>query len=296
MQSALIFAIIFVGAVAQTAAIWRCLREGLLARHVAFVGLTTLTLSREVVDLVSRGHPHPYVEFWRATQWPIALLGACAAIEAFWRLALHFRNIRGFGSILLGGIAGVAAMAALAVTAINSEWTGWLRGPLRFEECVELGLMLVAILSLAFFRLVPSIPVRPNSIRHLLILVTLFGSQFAGNFIGLVSAGQWRFSANLTITAGLAVSYTLWVFLMKRAGEFLPFSAPPVMSAEEISALDEWDRQLYAEGSAALGDMDPSEESNRRNSTMQSSTTRTGFPILSRRIAAAHRSRRQRRR
>lgn len=295
VQSALIFAIIFVGAVAQSAAIWRCLREGLLARHIAFVGLTTLTLSREVVDLLSRGHPYPYVQFWKATQWPIALLGACAAIEAFWRLALHFRNVRGFGSILLGGITGVAVIAALAVTAINSEWKGWLRGPIIFEECVELGLMLVAMLSLAFFRLVPSIPVRPNSIRHLLILVALFGSQFAGDFVGLVSRGQWRFTANFIITAGIAASYTVWALRMKRAGELLPFAVPPVMTAEEIAALDEWDRQLYAEGNAALGDMDPADESRRRNSAMQSSTTRTGFPILNRAIAAAHRRRRQRR-
>src|ERR1700733_2880157 len=111
----------------------------------------------------SRGHLHPYFEFWTATQGPLALLGAAAAIEAFWRLALHFRNVRAFGFVLLGGIPGVAAMATWIVAAMNSKWHGPLSGRLRFEECVELALMIVAMLSLGFFRLAPSIPVRPAS-------------------------------------------------------------------------------------------------------------------------------------
>jgi len=245
----------YIGATAQIATIWRCWREQLLLRHAAFIGLTLLTLSREIYAMVS---PYKYIGFWKLTQWPIAVMGACAAIEAFWRLALHFRNIRGFGFILLGAITGVSAIAALTVTVLNTKWDGPLRGPITFEECVELALMLIAMLSLSFFRLVPSIPVRPNAVRHLLILVGLFAAQFAGNFIGLVSRGQWRFTANFFITGGLAVSYIMWALLIKKSGEKLPFAVPPVMSPEQIAALDKWDRKLYAEGKAILGDIDSS--------------------------------------
>jgi hypothetical protein len=257
VQSALIFAVMFIGVIAQTAAIWRCFHEGLALRHAAFLALTAVTLSREVVDLAVRGHYDPYFYFWKATQWPLAILGACAAIEAFWHLARHFRNVRSFGFILLGVISAVAALVALTVTVINSRWHGALSGALMFEECAELGLMLISILSLAFFRLLPSIPVRPNSIRHLLILFTLFGFAFAGNFVGLLSLGQWRFTTNLIITAGIALPYFVWAAVMKKSGETLPFPMPPLMSIAEIRALDEWDRRLYSEGSAVLREIDP---------------------------------------
>jgi hypothetical protein len=163
-----------------------------------------------------------------------------------------------------------------------------------FEECVELALMIVAMLSLGFFRLVPAIPVRPNSIRHLLVLSSLFGSSFAGNFIVLVSLGQGVFTANLTIAVGMAVSYWWWALRMNRSGEVLPFAVPPMASLEQIEALNEWDRRLYAEGKAMLDD-NPPQASSRRSSETQLPTTLTGFPILNQRIAAAHRSRKQRR-
>jgi hypothetical protein len=258
VQSALILAIILIGAVGQAASIRQIIRERLFFRHVAFFALMALTLSRAIVALVSRGHLHPYLEFWKATRWPLTLLGAAAAIEAFWRLAMHFRNVRGFGFILLGVIAGVAAAVAWIVAAMNSKWDGPLRGPFMFEECVELALMLVTMFSVAFFRLVPAIPVRPNSIRHLLVLSSLFGSSFAGTFIGLVSRGQGWFAANLTITAGMAVSYWWWALRINRSGEVLPFPIPPMASLGEIEALNELDRRLYAEGNALLDDLDNS--------------------------------------
>jgi hypothetical protein len=254
VHSALIFATISAGAVGQAAAIWQVVRERLFLRHAAFFALVALTLSRAVVALATWGHVHPYLEFWKATEWPLALAGAAAAIEAFWRLALHFRNVRGFGLVLLGAIIGVAAIAGGCVTAMNSRWDGPLRGPLMFGECVELAIMLVAILSLAFFRLVPAIPVRPNSIRHLLILASLFGSSFAGSFLLLVTRWQQVFAANLTITAGMALSYWWWALRMNRSGEVLPFALPPVASAEQMEALNEWDRRLYARGEAMLKD------------------------------------------
>ena len=227
-------------------------RERLYVQHAAFCGMTMVTLSRGIFILASRGHVHPYLEFWKATQWPLALLGAAAAVEAFWRLALHFRNVKGFGSILLGVIVGVAALAAWIVTALNSRWDSPLRGPITFEECVEVALMVVAILSLSFFRSISSIPVRPNAIRHLLILSFLFGSSFAGNLIELVHPVIGTFAANVTISAGLAVGYCWWAVWMRRSGEALPFPVPPLATPEEMEALNAWDRRLYAEGKGVI--------------------------------------------
>jgi hypothetical protein len=252
VQSALIFAFILLEAIGQMAALWRMTRERLYLRNAAFAGLTILTSSRAVFSLASRGHVHPYFEFWRATMWPLALLGAAAAVEAFWRLALHFRNMRGFGSILLGVIIGVAVLAARIVTAMNSTWDGPVRGPLAFEECVEVALMIVAILSLGFFRSISSMPVRPNAVRHLMILSFLFGTSFFGNFIELVNPAHGAFVANVMITLGLAMSYWWWAIVMRRSGEILPFPIPPLTSAEEIEGLKAWDRRLYAEGKGVI--------------------------------------------
>ena len=270
MQSALILTIIAVGAVGQGACIWRLIHENLLVRHAAFFGFTLVALSRSIASLVSHGHLHPYLEVWRATQWPLALFGAAAAIEAFWRLALHFRNVRGFGFILLFGISSIAAASSWFVVAMNSRWEGPLHGPLIFEESVEFALLIVVLLALAFFRMIRSIPIRPNSIRHVLILSFLFGTSFAGNFVGLASRGNWRFSANIIITLGLAMSYWSWTISMNRSGETLPFPLPAMASAEAMHALEDWDQRLYAEGKAIMSDLDDaSRSSSRRSSARQ---------------------------
>lgn len=228
------------------------IRERLLLCHAAFAGLTAVTLSRAIVALATQGHVHPYFEFWRATRWPLALLAAAAALEAFWRVASHFRNMRGFGWILLGGVSGVGSLAAWLVTSMNSRLDGSLRGPLVLEECVEVGLMIVAVLSLGFFRRISSIPVRPNAVRHMMILALLFGCSFGGNFIELWSPAHGSFAANFLITLGLAVCYSLWVVSISRSGEALPFPVPPPASREDMEELDAWDRRLYAEGKGVI--------------------------------------------
>jgi hypothetical protein len=270
VQSALILAIIAVGAVGQGASIWRLIHDNLYVRHAAFFGFTLVALTRSIASIVSHGHLHPYLEVWHATQWPLALLGAAAAIEAFWRLALHFRNVRGFGFILLIGIIGVAAGSSWFVAALNSRWDGPLHGPLMFEESVECALTIVVLLSLAFFRMVPSIPIRPNSVRHVLILSFLYGTSFVGNFVGLASRGHGRFSANLIVTLGLAITYWSWTIKMNRSGESLPFPVPAMSTAEAMQALNDWDQRLYAEGNAIINDLDDASRlSNRRSSARQ---------------------------
>jgi hypothetical protein len=270
VQSALIFAIIAVGALGQGAAILTLFRERLLSRHVAFLGFTLLAFTRSLASVVSRGHLHPYFEIWKATQWPLALLGAAVAVEAFWRLALHFRNVRGFGLILLSGLICLGATSAWLVAAINSKWDGPLHGPLMFEECAEISLVVVVLVSLGFFRLIPSVPIRANAVQHILILTLLYGSSFVGNFVALASRGTARFTANLIITSGLAVSYWWWTLRMTRSGEKLPFALPAVTSDETLQALDALDRRLYAEGNAMKNDLeDRSRSSKRRDSTIQ---------------------------
>jgi hypothetical protein len=244
MQSALIFFLIALGAFAKLGVLWRCISCRLVTRYAFFCGMATLSLARSA--LVMNGL-HPYQEFWTATQWPMALLGAGAAVEAFWRVAAHFRNIRGFGMILLGVMVSVAATVAVGVGLLRAHWNGPLRGALLFNQYTQLGLLVITLLSLAFVWQFSGVPIRPNAIRHLLALAVLFGSYFVGNFLGQASHGEWRFLPNLVINVGTVVAYGWWAIRTTAAGERLPFPKAPPLSMKEFAAAEAKDEQAARE-------------------------------------------------
>src|ERR1700735_586131 len=98
MESALLLALNALGVAVKLGVLWRCVSCRIVARHALFCAMVTLSLARSALSL--NGHLHPYLEFWTATQWPMAILEAGAAVEAFWRVAADFRNMRGFGVAL----------------------------------------------------------------------------------------------------------------------------------------------------------------------------------------------------
>jgi hypothetical protein len=245
MQSALLYVLIAVGAVAKAGALWRCISCRLATRIPFFFGMVSLSLVRSAVSL--NRHEHPYLEFWTALQWPMALLGAAAALEAFWRVAGHFRNIRGFGMILLGLMVSVAAAVAAGVGLMRAHWNGPLRGALLFDQYTQLGLLVIALLSVGFFLQFPGVPIRPNAILHLLALAVLFGSSFVGSFLGQASQGQWRFLTNFVIAGGVIVAYTWWAIRTTAAGELLPFPPAPPLSMKEFTETEAADEQATRE-------------------------------------------------
>jgi hypothetical protein len=244
MQSALILTLIALGIVAKVGVLWRCFSR-FFARLPLFCGMVTLSLARSVVGL--NPHPHPYQEFWAATQWPMALLGAGAALEAFWRVAAHFRSLRGFGLILLGVMVSVAATVAVGVGLLRAYWNGPLRSALLFNQYSQLGLLVLTLLSMAFVWQFSGVPIRPNTTRHLLVLAVLFGSYFAGNFLGQASHGEWRFLSNVVINVGTVVAYGWWAAWTRSDGELLPFPKEPPLSMIEFAAAEATDEQAARE-------------------------------------------------
>jgi len=245
MQSALLLALNALGVAAKLGVLWRCISCRLAARHALFCAMVTLSLARSVLAL--NGHLHPYLEFWTATQWPTAILEAGAALEAFWRIAAHFRNMRGFGVVLLGVIVSVAVTVSAGVGLVRAHWNGPLRGALLFGQYTQLGLLVITLLSVAFFWQASGVPIRPNAVRQLLALAILFGSSFVGNFLGQASHGQWRFLANLVIGVGTVVAYGWWAVRTTSAGERLPFSTAPPISMKEFAAAEATDEQAARE-------------------------------------------------
>lgn len=224
MQSALIFILIALGVTAKLGVLWRSVSCRLVARYTWFCGMATLSLARSALAL--NGQLHPYQEFWTATQWPMAILGAGAALEAFWRVAAHFRNTRGFGIILLSVIVSVAASVAAWVGLLRAHWNGPLRGALLFNQYTQLGLLVITLLSVAFVWQFSSVPIRPNARRDLLALAVLFGAYFVGNLLGQAGRGEWRFLPNLLINVGTVVAYSWWAIRTTSGGERLPFPHP----------------------------------------------------------------------
>jgi hypothetical protein len=254
MQSALLLVLINVGSVLRIATLWRCIASGVLKRHVFFCALTIVLCARSI--LAATGSLHPIYEFWMATQWPVAALQAAAAIEAFWGLASHFRGIRNFGWMLLAVILSVAAVAAASIWFFRTRWDSPLRVPLLLDQYTGLWLVLAALLSLAFFRQFPKVPVRPNAIRHLIALTILFGGNFIAYSISQLSRGQARFSTNLVIYCGAILAYSWWVLKINRAGEQLPFAPPPPRTNAEFDTVEAAHRhsarELKQAGSEAL--------------------------------------------
>ncbi|SRR5258706_5850934 len=255
MQSAILFALGYVGVIVKIAVLGRCVLSRLWPGRYFFGAMVILSLARSALS-VSSDHLHPYLEFWNATQKPLVFLEAAAAIEAFWGLALHFRNIRRFALVLMSIIVVVSAGASAAVSLLRVHWNGTLSTPLLIAQYTQLGLLLTTLLCLAFFWQFQGVPIRPNAIRHLLALSALFLFFFTGNFIGNITRGQWRFMANLVMTGGAVVAFGAWALLMNRAGEALPFPSAPPMSVEEFEAAEAEDtaanRELKRASSEAL--------------------------------------------
>jgi hypothetical protein len=236
MQSALLLFLIACGCAAKLVVLWKCFSYRMVGRHAWFCAFTALSFVRS--SLFLNGHPHPAYEFWNAVQWPMAILQCGAALEAFWLIARHFRNIRGFGFALLGVMTIVGAAVAAGVGAMRPYWEDPLRGAILFNQYTYMGLLVITVLSLAFFWQFSGVPVPRNASRHLLVLAILFASYFFGNFLGQISKGRWPFQANLVIDVGTVVAYAWWAIGITEEGDRLPFSKAPPLSKDDFAAAE----------------------------------------------------------
>lgn len=254
MQPALLLKLLFVlGTLVKIGALGRSVVSRLAARYPVFTVMTAFGVIRANLLLAGglwSGHLHPYVEIWNATLAPTLALEAAACVEAFWILAMHFRNARIFGALVLGFIAAAGAVLSYSAIAVWSRrWTSPFSQAAALMEHVMLMLIVIALFSLFFFRQFASVPIRPNAIRHLGILIFLFGSMFiAGGFFANSTDRRWGLLANLFITIGPLAAYAAWVLMMKPEGEGLPFSPAPVPSDEEFHAGEARDRVAVQRG------------------------------------------------
>jgi|SRR5579872_3723719 len=223
------------GIVARVAVLARSVWSGLLRSHVFFCATVTFSLTREIVSLSA--HSVAYAQwFYTEMQWPMAVVKALAVLEAFWRIAGHFRKIRGFGWILLGVLAIISAVVSGMVGLLRVNWHGPLSAAIVVGMYTDVALLVVAILTLAFFSQFRGVPIRPNAIHHLALLTLWFGSYFLGIFIAQISAGTSRFTSNVVIDTGALAALSWWTLAMTRDGEKLPFPPGPEISREEFEA------------------------------------------------------------
>jgi hypothetical protein len=247
MQSALIIGLMFLSALAKVGAVLRIAISRLTLRYPLFLLMASCGAVRSIVLLSVggwAGRLHPYLEIWRATQGISFALEAAACLEAFWILALHFRNIRLFGSIVLVFVASIGAALSYSVVAVWSRWwtSPFTQGAILMEH-VALMLIAIALFSLLFFRQFSSVPVKPNAIRHLSILTLLFLSLFISGFFAQSDRHIRVFLANLAFSLGNFAAYGAWALLIRPSGERLPFSpAPPLLDGEfeAAEAQDRW--------------------------------------------------------
>jgi hypothetical protein len=153
--------------------------------------------------------------------------------------------------ILLAVMVGIAATVAAGVGLLRAHWNGPLRGALLFDQYTQLGLLVITLLSVAFFWQFSDVPIRPNATLHLLALAVLFGSNFVGNFLAQASHGQWRFLPNLVIGAGTIAAFSWWAIRTTSAGELLPFPQAAPLSMQEFTAAEAADEQAAREISRA---------------------------------------------
>ena len=177
MQSTLIFSLVALGVLAKLGVLWRCFSCRLATRIPLFCCMVFLSLVRSALAL--NGKLHPYQDFWTATQWPMAILEGGAALEAFWRVATHFHKMRNFNLIFLGLIVSVATGVSVAVGLVRVHWNGPLRGALLFGQYTQLGLLVVALLAVAFFWQFRDVPVRPNATLHLAAFLRSFSDRIS---------------------------------------------------------------------------------------------------------------------
>jgi hypothetical protein len=254
LQSAILLLLVNVGLVAKIAILGRCVFTRLWRGRVLFCAM--VTLSSFVSALGVTGSLHPYYEVWQVTLMPLAILEFAAAVEAYWILAFHFRNIRRFGMILITIITAVSAAAAAVVFVLRNNWNEPLSRPILISQYAELFLVMVTLLSFGFFRQFPRVPIRPNAVRHLLVLSTLALFFFMGRLIVFASGGEAKFISQLVVAAGAVLTYSTWLVIMKPKGEDLPFAPEPPMPVEEFDAAEaeesEANRELKRASSEAL--------------------------------------------
>jgi len=246
MQAAFLTGLTFLGIFAKLAALMRVAVGRMAPRYPIFTVMLAFSAVRSIVLMAAggwAGRPHPYTEIWNATVGISYGLEAAACVEAFWILALHFRNVRIFGSAILAFAAALAAMLSFAAVASWSRWwANSFTATAILEQRVGLMLITIALLSLFFFQQFSSVPIRPNAKRHLALLGLLFGSTFAAGFFGQSERYLLRFLSNLAINLGTVLAYALWAVTMKPSGEQLPFSPPPVLPDAEFAAAEIRDR------------------------------------------------------
>jgi hypothetical protein len=255
MQSAIIFVFIYAGIATRCATLVRCVHSGLLRSHAFFFAMATLSLARAIVSVtVNTRH---YYAFYEATQWPAALLEAAAVLEGFWLIAAHFRKIRGFGWALFTASAAIATLIAASVAVLRSNWNEAVTGLFLFSLYTHIVLLGTALLSVAFFRQFPEVPIRPNAIRHWQVLCLISGSYVLATFIMQITRGKSAFITNLLATAGTTIAYGWWALRINREGEELPFPPPPEMPPGDFDAAEAEHKQAGAKlkkaGDDAIG-------------------------------------------
>jgi hypothetical protein len=256
MQSALIIGLMFLAAAAKLAALLRIFLSRFTRRYPVFALMTAFSALRSVVLLAVggwHGKLHPYMEIWRATQAPTLALETAVCLEAFWIVALHFRNVRIFGTALLVLISLIGASLSYWLVAV---WAGWWHTPFTtaavLVQRVGLALVLTGLLTVVWFRQFPTVPIKPNALKHLAILTLLFGSFFVSGFFAQGSTATWRFIANLVINCGPVVAFCCWAIFMVPAGEQIPFEPPPALSDREFARADQQDRARMLSASKAM--------------------------------------------
>lgn len=253
-QSAFLKSLIYIGVVVRLVVIGRCLARRELGRYGFFCLMMVYGIFATTLGFwLNLSHYHV---LWNRSVWLDAAIDSCAAIEAFWSVARHFRNMRSFGWILIAVFAGVSAGTAGIVGLVrahgNSEWGAGLIA----KQFLSVSLVLVSLLSIVFFRQFQKIPVRPNAILHLRLLGLFFGLSSLSFFFDQITRTEWRFVSGLLRYPTLSIVLLLWLFKMKMAGEKLPFGAPS-LSSEEYEAEEARHKQASDQvkqaGSEALG-------------------------------------------
>jgi hypothetical protein len=256
METRLIQAIWWLSVLANGALAVKVARPWVWKRYPLFAGWVVYQALVSSLLLLAGGASlrlHPYAEIWKAVQLPSAILLAAVAVEAFWVLARQFRGMNLLARRLLGCLAAVSALLSVIIARGAHPWAGDLRPYYVFWEHVAFALAIICLLALWFFgRHLDFGRLRPNSRIHAAILSGLFLSLFLASYLMNASYGAWRFAASLIIPGGQFAAFTLWLALLKRSGEVIPFAERPILSAAEFANLEQADRS-YSQALEEVG-------------------------------------------
>ena len=233
-QSAILWGLIYVSNLVRLAALVRIVANRMVSSHFFFFGMLCLSLARNVAFVfVSTAQVRT---FFAGTAWPMTGLEIGAVVEAFWGVAKHFRRIRGFGWVLIAVILGTSGLASAAIGVLRANWEFALAGPILLGMYANVALLFAALLSFFFFRQFPSVPIRPNAVRHLLLLSLFLGAYSIAHLIGGISGVKYVFVPQLMLNLGPIVAFTWWTMIVNREGERLPFAPPSELTAEQFEA------------------------------------------------------------